>query len=277
MSFIKPSVYASLVSEKFKGKVKILQLATDLGAIPEFASHGETISFPKWSLIGDVTEMEKGIALIPEELSQTQSTATVKQIGKAIRVYDSENLTAIGNQLDEGARQTSIVMARKIDSDLIKEMLSSDLKASVAKPKEITAAEIDNALQLYGDERDLDEFAGIVINSLLIPSFMGMKEFVDSVNTTVMANNGLIRNGLLGFFRGIPVYLSDKGTYDNGKNETISFIIKKNAIGYKMKKNLQVELEREAKLKATDIVADMIYAVKLIANDGVVVLRKTNA
>lgn len=277
MSLIKPNVYAELVREKFEGRVKVLQLASDLGNIPEFASHGETIVFPKWALISDASEMSKGVALIPEELQQTQATATVKQVGKAIRVFDSENLTAIGNQLDEGARQTSIVMARKIDTDLIAEMMTSDLKSATANAKAITATELDNALQLYGDERDVDDFAGIIVNSLLIPSFMGMKEFVDAMNTTVTTGNGLVRNGLLGFFRGIPVYVSDKGTYNGVSNECITFIIKKNALGYKMKKNIDIELEREAKLKATDIVADMMYAVKLVADDGVVIVKKTIA
>ena len=277
MSLIKPNVYAELVREKFEGRVKVLQLASDLGNIPEFASHGETIVFPKWALISDASEMSKGTALVPEELQQTQATATVKQVGKAIRVFDSENLTAIGNQLDEGARQTSIVMARKIDTDLIAEMMTSDLKSATANAKAITATELDNALQLYGDERDVDDFAGIIVNSLLIPSFMGMKEFVDAMNTTVTTGNGLVRNGLLGFFRGIPVYVSDKGTYNGVSNECITFIIKKNALGYKMKKNIDIELEREAKLKATDIVADMMYAVKLVADDGVVIVKKTIA
>lgn len=277
MSLIKPNVYAELVREKFEGRVKVLQLASDLGNIPEFASHGETIVFPKWALISDASEMSKGTALVPEELQQTQATATVKQVGKAIRVFDSENLTAIGNQLDEGARQTSIVMARKIDTDLIAEMMTSDLKSATANAKAITSIELDNALQLYGDERDVDDFAGIIVNSLLIPSFMGMKEFVDAMNTTVTTGNGLVRNGLLGFFRGIPVYVSDKGTYNGPSNECITFIIKKNALGYKMKKNIDIELEREAKLKATDIVADMMYAVKLVADDGVVIVKKTIA
>ena len=277
MSLIKPNVYAELVREKFVGRVKVLQLASDLGNIPEFASHGETIVFPKWALISDASEMSKGTALVPEELQQTQATATVKQVGKAIRVFDSENLTAIGNQLDEGARQTSIVMARKIDTDLIAEMMTSDLKSATANAKAITATELDNALQLYGDERDVDDFAGIIVNSLLIPSFMGMKEFVDAMNTTVTTGNGLVRNGLLGFFRGIPVHVSDKGTYNATSNECITFIIKKNALGYKMKKNIDIELEREAKLKATDIVADMMYAVKLVADDGVVIVKKTIA
>ena len=172
MSLIKPNVYAELVREKFEGRVKVLQLASDLGNIPEFASHGETIVFPKWALISDASEMSKGTALVPEELQQTQATATVKQVGKAIRVFDSENLTAIGNQLDEGARQTSIVMARKIDTDLIAEMMTSDLKSATANAKAITATELDNALQLYGDERDVDDFAGIIVNSLLIPSLL---------------------------------------------------------------------------------------------------------
>lgn len=64
------------------------------------------------------------------------------------------------------------------------------------------------------------------------------------MNATVTTGNGLVRNGLLGFFRGIPVYVSDKGTYNGTSNECITFIIKKNALGYKMKKNIDIELEK---------------------------------
>lgn len=275
MAFIKQTIYADLVREKFEGKVKVLNLASDLGKL-ENVGRGDTISFPKWSLIGDATEMTKGTPLTTEELAQTEQTVKVKQIGKAVRVYDSENLTSMGNQIDEGANQTAMVMARKIDADLITDMLASPFQATTATAKAITSAEIETALLNFGDDRDIDSFAGIVINSLLIPSFYAMVEFTDATNTTVTAQNGLIRNGLLGFYRGIAVYVSDKGTYDTTLNECISFIVKNGAIGYMFAKNIDVELEREAKLKATDVVTDAIYATALIKSDGVVVLKSTN-
>lgn len=272
MSFIKATIYADMVREKFDSRVKVLNLATDLGNL-ENVGNGDTISFPKWSLIGDATEMVKGTPLTTEELQSTEQTVKVKQVGKAVRVYDSENVTSIGNQLDEGATQTAMVMARKLDADLIANLKDAPFQAPVANGKAITSAEIETGLLNFGDERDIEDFAGIVVNSLLIPSFYAMPEFTDATNTTTMAGNGLITNGLLGFYRGIPVYISDKGTFDDATQSCITFVIKKGALGYKMAKDLDIELEREAKLKATDIVADMIYATALVKDDGVVVLK----
>lgn len=272
MGFIKATIYAGMVREKFQGKVKILNLATDLGEL-ENVGNGDNISFPKWKAIGDATEMEKGVALTTEELQSTEQTVKVKQVGKAVRVYDSENLTSLGNQVDEGANQTSMVMARKIDSDLLANAKDAPFQSPVADGKKITSEEIEMAMLNFGDERDIDEFAGIVVNSLLIPSFYSMPEFTDATNTTTMDGNGLIRNGLLGFYRGIAVYISDKETYDDVTQSCVTLIIKNGALGYMFAKDLDIELEREAKLKCTDIVADAIFATALVKDDGVVVLK----
>ncbi|HSH50518.1 MAG TPA: hypothetical protein VK982_02235 [Bacteroidales bacterium] len=273
MAFVKANIYADMVREKFKGKVKVLNLATDLGKL-ENVGRGDTISFPKWSLISDAKEMVKGTPLETEELQSTEQTVKVKQAGKAVRVYDSENLTSIGNQLDESATQTAILLARKLDADLIENLKTAPFQSPTADGKKITSEEIETAMLNFGDERDIEEFAGIVVNSFLIPSFYSMVEFTDATNTTAMAGNGLITNGMLGYYRGIPVFVSDKGTYDDTTTTCVSFIIKKGAIGYMAAKDLDIELEREAKMKATDIVADMIYATALVKEDGVVVLKK---
>lgn len=275
MALIQKQIYADLVREKFDGKVKILNLANDLGNLDGMGA-GESISFPKWSLIGSPTEMAKGDAISTEELAQTESFAQIKQIGKGVVVYDATNKTSLGNQLTEGATQTAMVMARKLDDDLIAEAKTSPFQATCAGATALTSAEIETALLNYGEDRDIEEFAGIVINSLLIPSFYAMNEFTDATNTTAMAGNGLIRNGLLGYYRGIPVFISDKGTYDSTTSECVTLVIKNGSLGYKMAKELDIELDREAKYKRTNIFADMMYAVKLVKDDGVVVIKSTN-
>lgn len=274
MSFIKANIYADMVREKFEGRIKVLQLAQDLGNL-ENLGNGDTISFPKWALIGDAKEMEKGTPLVPEELQSTEQTVKIKQVGKAVRVYDSENLTSLGNQMDEGATQTATVMARKMDADLIADMVNAPFQAPTVAGNAITSAEIETGLLNFGDDRDVEDFAGIVVNSLLIPSFYAMPEFTDATNTTVTAGNGILTNGMLGYYRGIPVFVSDKGTYDDVAGTCLTFVIKKGAIGYKMAKDINIELEREAKLKATDLVADALYATALVKEDGVVILKKT--
>ncbi len=278
MSLIKTEVYADLVSAKVAGKVKILQLAKELENIDEFREVGETINFPVWSYIGDAETLASKGTITPVELAQTESQATVTHVAKGVKIYDRENKTAIGNQLDEGVNQLATAIARKLDTDLLTELNDNVvLKSATAAESAITQDELITALGKFGDEQDRDEFqgGGIVINSLLMASFYGMDAFVDSTKTMVTDGNGIPRNGLFGYFLGIPVYVSDKGTYDT--TECVTYILKNGAIGYKKKKDMQIEEERVASEKRTDIYADMMYAVKLLDDSGAVIVRKTIA
>jgi len=276
MALIVPDIYAGLVREKFEGKIKIAALSAELGFLKN-TTVGSKVIFPKWELIGEAEEMEKGTPLEPEALSQDSTYATIKQVGKAVTVYDIDNITALGNAIDESATQMGIIFARKLDADLAAEALTSDLKSTVTDATKITNLELNTALNLFGDEQDADDFAGIVVNSLLVPSFFAMDEFVDKNKTYTTDGSGIIRNGLLGYFRNIPIYLADHQTYDSTGKECISYIIKKNALGYMTKRDINIELERMPKLKATDVVGDFIYACKLINDAGVCVVRKTIA
>lgn len=277
MALIKPMVYAPLVREKFEGKIKVGNLAVDLGYLTN-TTVGETVTFPKWKLLSDAEDVVKGTAIGTESLDQDSSTATIKMVApKGTQIYDMDNLTMLGNAINEAAEQHGAVIARKLDADLITEALTSPLKSATANAKAITGVELLGALTLYGDERDTEDFAGIVINSLLLPSFIGMAEFTSVEKTYNTQGNGIVSGGVVGYFLGIPVLMTDKGTYDSATQECITFIVKKNSLGYMTKRDINTEEKREPEYKRSTIFSDMIYAVKLLADDGIVVVRKTIA
>lgn len=272
-NLIIPSVYGSMAREKMLGRIKVAQLAMPLN-LPAFKQVGETVVFPKFKRVSDAEDVKKGTGITVEELGQDSSTAKVMHKGKAIRVYDYDDKTAMGNFIEEANTQHAQLFAKVIDKELIKEALKTPLKTAVAVDKKITADELNAGLAMFGDEQDSEDFAGIVVHSLLISSLLNMTEFVDAGKTYNQNGNGIQRNGLLGFYRNIPIFVSDTAM-DN--NECATLIIKKNSLAYMMKKDFDIEEEREAKLKATDLVADMMFAVKQINDAGVVVLRKTIA
>ena len=277
MALIKPMVYAELTREKFKGKIRVAKLAVDLGYLQN-TTVGETVTFPKWKLLSDATDVVKGTAIQTESLDQDSQTATIKMVApKGTQIYDIDNLTILGNAINESAEQHGKLIARKLDADLITAALTSDLKSATAAANAITGAEMLTALTLYGDERDTEDFAGIAINSLLLPSFIGMVEFTSTEKTFATDGNGIVRDGLVGYFLGIPVFMTDKNTYDAVKSECITLIIKKNALGFMTKRDVNVEEDREPSFKRSTIYTDMVYAVALLADDGVVVVRKTIA
>lgn len=278
MALIKPNVYSDLVREKINGKVKILQLAKELENLEDFREVGETVIFPTWKYIGDAETLASKGTITPSELAQESSQAVVTHIAKGVKVYDRENLIALGDQLNEGADQLATAIARKLDTDLLTELnTNAVLKKATAGDKAITEDELFSAIALYGDEQDRELFseAGIIINSLLMKSFYGMPSFVSTQNTLSTDGNGIPRNGLFGWFTGIPVYVADKGTLSGA--ECVTYVMQNGAIGYKKKKDLSIEESRIAKEKASEIYADMMYAVKLLDPSKLVVVRKTIA
>ena len=273
MSFIKPEIYGTIVTEKFKGRVVVEQLATDLGVLS--GNVGDTVSFPMFNKIGDCSELTKGNAISVEELTQSESKATIKQVAKGVRIFDIDDLTALGNFVENASQQQAKVFVRKIDSDLLAECDKTTLKVSTVNEKEITAENLNHGFALFGDDCETSDMAGIVIHSMLTPSFYHMDEFVNANLTHTTQGNGIVQNGCIGMFRGIPVFVSDKGTLD--ATECKTYIIKKGALGKMYKRGINIEAERKASLKATDLYGDVIYAVKLLDTEGVVMLRKTIA
>lgn len=277
MALIIPEVYSQIVREKFLGRVKVANLATNVGILKN-TTIGDTVIFPKWKTITDANVVVKGTQSPIDSLDQDFSQATIKMIDKIIRVFDIDDITMLSNSIQEAASQQAIVFTRKLDSDLIDEAKTTALKTATAADKAITANELNIALQNFGDDSDTEDIGGIVVNSLLDSSFYNMAEFVDANKTYNGSNgNGVVQNGKIGTFRGIDVFHSDKGTYDSTANECVSFIIKKGALGFMEKKAIDIVEEREEKLHCSDVVGSYTYAVKLLDDAGVIMLRKTIA
>ncbi|ABR33537.1 hypothetical protein [Clostridium beijerinckii] len=274
---IVPDVYSTMVTEKVKGMIKISTLAKDLGDLS--GNVGDTLQFPMFKALSDAELMKKGVAITPEELSQTSSGKKIVQYGKGVRVYDMDSLTALGNFVENGISQQARIMAHAQDNEMVKDIdANAILKVATAQPKAITDDELMAGFQMFGDEQDNVDFAGIVVNSLLAPSFYKMESFVKSTSTTATAQNGRVVNGCIGFYRGtIPVMLSDVNTFDSTLGECKSYIIKNDALGIMPKRDILVEPDRKPDFKATDVYADYIFACGLIMKDGVCILRKTIA
>ena len=277
MAIIVADVYANLVTEKTLGKVKISQLADTLGVLT--GEVGNTVTFPMFKALSDAVLMAKGDSITPEQLAQTSSNKTIMQYGKGVKVYDIEDLTALGRMLENGAEQQARIFARALDNEMVKDIDTNViLKSATVGANAITETELIAGFQNFGDDQDNGSFAGIVVNSLLAPSFYSMNGFIKSDVTYSKEGNGVITNGVIGYYRGsIPVILSDVNTFDSTKSECKSYIIKKGALGIMPKRKVFVEEQRHAETKSTDLYADYIFACGLIQKDGVAVLRKTIA
>jgi len=279
MAIIVPELYKDAVLEKMEYNLRVAKLATDMTSeVFLIGSEGETINFPVYDRIDEAGVVTKGTPIDADVMSQTNSTAEIKQIAKGVRVYDKDAMGVRGNMLDVAIKQTGGALAEKMDSMLI-DTLDSEitLKSATAAVKALTQAELLSGLELFGDSIDADSFAGIVCNSGLMGDFLSMDMFVQNTYTNAQQGNGIIRDGgLMGYFMGIPVFLSNHNTLsDDSTTEYKTYILKRDSLGFMLKQDLSVEVERLPKLFANDVVTSSMLATKLVDADGAVLLKKT--
>lgn len=279
MALIEPKIYESLVREKYEGKSIMRQLSEDLGMLQN-TTVGGTVVFPQWSKLSAAEDMTAFASetdrLTAQKLAQTSTNAEVKQYGKAIYVRDLEDMKALGDQVNEAAFQTGHVISRAVDKDLFDSALANVNKVIKTTGGKITDAQLMEALNEFGDEQDVESIAGIVINSALIPSFVESSLFIDATTTTAAGfiGNGIVTNGLLGFYRGIPIYLSNKET-ERTPGTYQSLIIKKGALGYMEKRALDVEEDRQPMSGGSNIVTNLVFANHIVRNADVVTIETT--
>lgn len=272
MAYIIPQVFADAVNAALGVKLRVGRLATDYtDIVDDITSYGDEVHFPVIDRITDADVVTPGTAMTPDTVSMTDSTAAIKQVGKSVRIFDKYSVQVKGELKDRLAEQLGESMAKSVDADLI----CSIRDEAVYKDSILTAltqADVDAAFNVFGDDVDNDTFAGILINSRLRSAFMEMDAFVSATKTYAVGGNGIVVNGVIGYWNGtIPVYVSDNGTFND--NKALLAVIKKDALGVIWQKAPIVEEEREAKLLATDLVASEMYATKLVHTDGVSVLE----
>lgn len=270
-NIITPAVFADVVNSKLGVKLRVAKLATDYtDAVDDITTYGSEVHFPVIDRITDAAVVEKGTALTPDEMNMSESVAEIKQVGKGVRIYDKDSAQVKGTLKDKLATQLADAMAKAVDTDLVNNI--RDEAAYKDTATELTATVVDEAFNVFGDDVDNDTFAGILINSKLRSAFMKMDEFTSIMKTNAAAGNGIVVDGIIGHWNGtIPVYVSDNGTYK--ENKSLMAVIKKDALGVIWQRVPSIEEEREAKLFATDLVANEMYASKLLQTDGVSVIE----
>lgn len=202
-----PEVYADMLQAEFPGKMVVGQLAVQSDALEGQA--GETIYFPRFLPLMEAEDLTETTNMTPEALTtDNTSSATIKEVGKAVEITDKALLTAWGNPLEEARRQMSLLAARRIDFDLIKEAdanAAHSLDITGETTKTITSDTIVDALAEFEDA--IHDLAGLVIHSKQQADLFKTSAFRDA---SQFGDASVIRHGQLGTVFNIPVYVSDR-------------------------------------------------------------------
>ncbi len=258
----------------------ITRLSADYTELcPAIREYGEVVHFPTFDRIGAAELMpdDEDFELTPEKANQTDSQATVKQIGKAVRISDKKATAMKGQVYVEYAKQIADVLMEAVELDIIKEVDDNALYTEPLVGGALTLDVLQKAFNYFGDKRQYSAFSGICAHSNYANDFLNLKGFTDLTSTTnnitQAAINGIIDNdNCIGFYNAIPIYLTDVGTLTEEGDPKL-YILKKRAVGRIIQRGVQVEVGRRDLAKGNDLSADLLYAVKLMTPKGVAIIK----
>lgn len=285
-NLVNPQVMADMISATLPKMIKfspIAKIDTTLVGRP-----GDTITVPKYAYIGDAEDIAEGEAIDPTLLTSSTTTVKVKKAGKAIEITDESILSGYGDPAGEGTRQLSMAIASKVDNDCLEVLYTAPLvyngSAGVIGYEGLVKADA-----IFGDESDDTKAKVIYIH----PD----QEQTIRLDATFMDKNkyglDLVMNGAIGKIAGMEVKKSKKVKKDESGNwmnpivilatedpnnapEADDFATEDAAITIYMKRDVEVEDDRDILRKTTVVSADEHYGVAL-SNDSKVVVAKFKA
>jgi len=230
-----------------------------LGLVTQYeigAQAGKTIQVPKYPAIA-AADLTEGTDMTSTTVSTSSVSITVGEVGAQVLLTDLAAMGA-GNPADELGTVLGNAIATKMDTDLIAlfDGFSSSIGAAGA---EITVADIFKAAATLR----ANKVTG-VINAVVHP-YQAYALKANLTNTFANPNGGdlqneAMRNGYVGTIAGVNIYESANVSID-GSDDAKGAVFAPEALAIAMKRDFQIEPERDASNRAFELNATAIYGV----------------
>lgn len=268
---INPEVMADMVSAKVDKKVRVLPYAKVDTTLQGQA--GDTISIPKYGYIGEAVDVAEGEDIPVRQMSVSSEQHTIKKAAIGGILTDEAVLSGYGNPVGELTNQMALSIAGKCDTDGYEELIkagtiftASDVlgyntvvnavdlfeeetnseKAMLIHPKQVTQLRLDSNFidkSKYGNEVMVDGEIGIVANTRMVAS------------KKVKVVDGFYLN---------PIIKLEEDTETEDSSPALTVFLKRDT---------NVETDRIARNRSTEITGDKMYVVALTNETKVIVAK----
>ncbi|PID67413.1 MAG: N4-gp56 family major capsid protein [Fusobacteriales bacterium] len=245
-----PEVMADMVRTDLPHKLvfaPLLSVDTRLQGVP-----GNTITVPKWGLIGIAEEVAELGAIPYEKLTTSKTTMTIKKIGKGVHFSDEALLSGYGDPLGEGISQLSMAIARKIDADVLTELKKATLKVD-KKDAALSYDIVADALTKFGEKINVPRVMFITPEQYAQlrkdEKFLALKD---------MSGKPILMSGAIGEICGVQLVVTANPEIVKGTIVT-NLIVEAGAVALLLKRSPLIEKERDIDHKATKVNIDQHY------------------
>lgn len=245
---INPQVLAPIVSYELDKALRFTPLAQVDTTLKGRA--GSVITYTAFTYIGDAADVAEGEAIPLDKLGTTSRTATIKKAGKGTSMTDEAVLSGYGDVVGEHTKQLGLALANKIDNDILAAAKTATQTITFAP----TVAGIQAALDVFDDEDDKQVVA------ILSPADAAALR-IDAMDKKAGSEAGAnqLVNGTYMDVLGVQIVRSKK--LAKGEAVFIKVDEANPAIKLIMKRDAEVETERDIITKSTIMTADEHYGV----------------
>lgn len=267
---INPQVMGDMISDKITKKLVVAPFAKVDESLVGVA--GDTIVVPQYAYIGDAADVAEGSAVVSEKLTATTTNATIKKAMKAVALTDEAVLSGYGNPVGETNNQLAKAIASKVDSDAMDALQTAQLTYTAGDI--ISYDGIIDAIDIFSEEANTQKV--IFVHPKQLTQLRHDADFISAdryTGTTVMTGEvGMIANARVVPSKKVPLeggaYINPIVQLEDGvdADETAALTIY-------LKRDTNVEAERQSLKRLTDISVDKFYTV-VLSNSSKVVLAK---
>jgi len=217
---------------------------------------GKTIQVPKYPAI-TAADLTEGTDMGATEVTTSHVNVTVGEVGAQVVLTDLAAMGS-GNPAQELGTVLGNAIATKIDKDLIA-LFSGFSSGLGAAGQEITVADLFKAAATLRSNKVTGSMAAVV------HPYHAYQLSANLTNTFANPNGGdlqneAMRNGFVGSIGGIDVYQSANVTVD-ASDDAIGCVFSPEAMCIAMKRDFNLETERNASLRAFELNATAVYGV----------------
>lgn len=248
-NMVDPQVLADMISAELENAIRFSPLArVDRTLV---GRPGSTITVPKFKYIGDADDVAEGEAIDLALLETATEEFTIKKAGKGVEITDEAILSGLGDPIGEAARQLTMSIANKVDNDVLAALDTTSLVYSEGTAWDLDT--ISNAIDIFNDEDD--EPMVLIMNPKDAAQLR--KAVAGDWDRASDLGDDIIVRGTYGAVLGAQVVRSRKVP------EGTAYLVKQGALAIYMKRNVEIESDRDIVRKTTVITADQHYGAHL--------------
>lgn len=270
---IDPEVMAPMISANIEKAI----VATPFAKIDTtlVGQAGDTITVPKYQYIGDAADLAEGENADKTQLTTAKASFKVKKAVKQVELSDEAVLSGYGNPVGETNAQLAKSIASKVDDDVMAALKGAQVGYTGADTG-ISYDEIVNAIDVLNEEENVEKV--MFVHPKQVSQLRKDTNFISNDKYP----NNVIMKGEIGMIANCRIVASKKAVND-AKTLFLNPIVELKpesqtgeesaAVTIFLKRDTNVETQRELNNYTTLIGADKHYVVALTDESKVVVAK----